>query len=136
MLKSEIETKTYRELQVMAKEAGIPFVGVAREELVEKFLIESEKRADVTVEEAFVDPVETPVITPRITTTENFGKDEFKTVEESVPVVTYKTRMVKIKPRRNIPRSHIGPDVWELKIGKIYEVPEEVAQIFENGGYL
>lgn len=135
MLKSEIETKTYRELQLMAKEAGIPFVGVAREELVEKFLAESERMVE-TVEETFIDPIETPVVVPRITTTENFGKDEFKPVEESVPTVTYKTRMVKIKPRRNIPRSHIGPNVWELRVGKIYEVPEEVAQIFENGGYL
>lgn len=135
MVKSEIETKTYRELQLMAKEVGMPFVGVSREELVEQFMAEASKSADVS-EEEFIDPVETPDVVPRIATTKNFSRDEFKPVSESVPEVTYKTRMVKIKPRRNIPRSHIGENVWELKVGKIYEVPEEVAHIFENGGYL
>ena len=73
---------------------------------------------------------------PKIATTENYGKEDIKPVKESVPVVQFKTKTVRIKPKKNIPRSYIGTNVWELKAGKVYEVPEEVAEIFENGGYL
>lgn len=134
MKKSELETKTYKELQEMNKSMGAPFVGVAREDLIEK-IAETEVSEEEIPQEEFMEPVDTTV-TPKLTTTANFGKEEFKPVNESIPTVEFKTKMVRIKPRKNIPRSYIGPDVWELKVGKIYEVPEEVARIFENGGYL
>jgi len=181
--REDLKQLSYKELQDMAREQGMQYVGVRKDVLivnltevipsVEKPVETDEAEAssitgEIEVQkihgekrderiDAISEQVEeyTPqeVITkaskeakeremmekgeiPKITTSENIGKN-FSQEEVLVPKVELKVRMVKIKPRKPIPRSVIGKLVYSgLRAGFVYKVPEEVAEIFDNGGYL
>lgn len=71
---------------------------------------------------------------PKVTTTKNHNQPRPK--PDVIPKVEFRKKLVKIKPRKDIPRSIIGTKVWKLSAGKTYQVPVDVARIFEEGGYL
>ena len=135
---SDLEHRTYKEVQGIARDLSLDVVGKTKDELVAAISAavavpsEGGSSSDVLFSSDGEDGVEE---ISNITTTKNIGKGN--NVEEIMPKrLDDKVKLVKVKLRKNMPRSTIGNQVWELKAGKLYEVPENVAVILSECGYL